>query len=225
MTDLVVLGIVSVIGIVITCIPKKWLDVITDVFSLQTYGIRTIRRRNDQTDTLTNCILFVCFLFSVGYCFIPYSFVLYSVLFAVSFLCLIAQTNRVTADLTPRERFSLLSAVWFMSTTAYVGAIGMFNQHQAEKDTAVFIQSLYAHELQSVLYFLTHHEFMTVTLQIVVFFVSFYVVWAQFKYMRLENTYKANNLINFWIKTICVCLLLIGLSFGGFYCMNRAYYV
>lgn len=225
MTDLITIAILVGIGILTSILPEKVMDGLTNVFSLGQVGIRTIRRRNDRSDTLTNFILFLCFVFSFGYLFVPYWEMVYCILFGVSYLCLIAQTNRIAHPFSKRKRISVLLAVWLMSAIAFAGAIGLFNHHQFIRDINIFSKVMYTHNIYSYFYYLTNHEWVSALFEGVIMFASFYVTWAQFKYMRLENSFKANTMIRFWIKIVLVCIILIGLSFGGYCAIKYAYYL
>ncbi|WP_317395742.1 hypothetical protein, partial [Faecalicoccus pleomorphus] len=76
-----------------------------------------------------------------------------------------------------------------------------------------------------VLYFLHSFAPMMVLLQGILYMLPMYCMWAQFKYMRLENTYKSRNIGLFTIKILFICLVMVALSYGGIEVLNWAYYI
>lgn len=218
------LGFVG-IGVLLYFLPQNMYNGITNVFSLNDLGIRKNNWRHDYDDLLASLFLLLSFIFSFVFYEIPYFYVVYSILYLFSFLCVLAQTNRICKSESKKHRLSLIFAIYCMSGIAYLCAIGVFNHQQAYVDAYVFQKALANKEVFRLFYWATNHEPISNLLQSILFFASFYVEWAQFKYMRLEDSYKANNLIFFWIKVILICVILLFLSSQGFQFINNVFYV
>lgn len=224
--DFIVLVVLAAIAVVFCFLPTTVQQWFAAHLSFGHFGIRTIKRRHDQTDTLGNFILFLCLVFCCLYWKIPqYFLLLYTILFGISFLILMSQTYRISQTYSKKKQISLILAIFTMCAIAYCSAIGLLNGHQIMKDLPVFLQSLQKNETSSFFYYVRHYEWVSVILSGLVMFYTFYLVCAQFKYMRLENSFKADNMIFFWIKVIFVSILSIGLGYGGYRIIALAYYL
>ena len=95
MGDYIVMGIVGILVLVMSVLPKTVYNGITYTFSMHKYGIRKIQRYRTTTDSIANLIIGILVVFSIFYCFIPFYSVVYAILFILSYLCLLAQVNRV----------------------------------------------------------------------------------------------------------------------------------
>ena len=96
MGDYIVMGIVGILILVMSVLPKTVYNGITYTFSMHKYGIRKIQRYRTTTDTLANCIIGVLVVFSIFYCFIPF----YSVVYCTSESCYVKKdtTSRSNCD-------------------------------------------------------------------------------------------------------------------------------
>lgn len=65
MGDYIVMGIVGILILVMSVLPKTVYNGITYTFSMHKYGIRKIQRYRTTTDTLANCIIGVLVVFSI----------------------------------------------------------------------------------------------------------------------------------------------------------------
>lgn len=224
--DFVVVVVLVAIAVVLCILPTTIQQWWANHLSFDHFGIRTIKRRHDQTDTLGNFILFACLVFCCLYWQLQDSFmVIYTVLFGISFVLLMGQTYRISSTYPKKKQNSLILAIFTMSAIAYCSAIGLWNGHQILKDLPVFLQSLQKHATSSFFYYVRHYEWASVILSGLTMFYTFYLILAQFKYMRLEDTFKADTLIFFWIKVIFVSILSIGLGYGGYVLIAFAYYL
>lgn len=225
-TDLFVILAFVPIGVVLCILPEsvqKWL---AQYISLGQFGIRTIERRHDKTDTLGNIILFLCLVFCVSYWLLPeYFFIIYSILFWISFVILCAQVFRISQDYPQKKQISLILSIYVMCVIAYCCAAGFLSGHQIYHDLSLFLKDIHKNPFTSVLYYLQNYQWASVILTGVTMMYSFYLVWAQFKYMRLENSFKADNIIFFWIKVTFVSILSIALGYGGYVLLAVSYHI
>ena len=147
-------------------------------------------------------------------------------LFALlSFLCLLGQTQRISEKMTPAYRGAVLFFISLMFFFGLFCALGCFNDFVTWKAATQFSQDLFSGEVFHIFYFLHNYVPMMVILQGLCYLLPMYCLWAQFKYMRLENTYKGRNIGLFAIKIIWLCLVMTGLSYGGVEILNWAYYI
>ena len=226
--DILCLAVSFVLGVGISFLPEGACNWLAKKGTMGSFGIREIPRRNDKTDTFANTILFIALIFSCLYWVTPdmtYIYVAYTILYLMSCIFLLMQTCRISKGYDDGHHLALFISVGMMMFVAYISAMSILNGHQVITDLAVFKKHIAAGKLWHVLYYFKNHEIFSVILQGILFFVSFYVVWAQFKYMRLEDSYKANNIVFFCIKIVFVCLILVALSAGGYYFLDAAYYV
>lgn len=225
MTDYIIYGIVGVIALIALLLPKPIRHAITTIFSFGEFGLWEIHWRHDTVDLISNFILLLMFIFSVGYFMVPYYQIVYILLYGFAVICLLAQTYRVTDDDPTWKSILTLLPLLIMLAVAFFGAMGLFNQHHAVKATTVFVKALEKKELLDPIFWISNPEPLIVIFQALSYFASFYVAWAQFKSMRLDDTYKANNLFLLWIKIIFVCAILFGLNFGLYFALKKAFYV
>ncbi len=226
--DVICLAISFLFVVGMCFLPSSACDWLAQKASFGSFGIRELPRRNDKTDTLGNCILFLLFVFSCTYWLIPdmtIVYIVYTILYLLSCIFLLGQTCRVSKDYSDGHHLALFLLIGLMMFVAYVSAIGLLNGQQIITDVVPFRKQVQTDQLLDVFYYLKNHEIFSVILQGILFFASFYLVWAQFKYMRLEDSYKANHIVLFAFKIIFVCIIMLGLSYGGYYMIDFAYYV
>lgn len=213
------------LSICISFLPKKALKPITSVFSFGKNGLRKMRRRRDTTDTVANVCLGIALLFSLFHWLIPASFIIYGILLLVSFLCVLAWTNKISAKMDRVHRMLVLFDVSMMFFFGLFSALGCFNGFVTFDSAPVLRQDIAGGKVFEVLYFLHIFAPMMVLLQGILYMLPMYCMWAQFKYMRLENTYKSRNIGLFTIKILFICLVMVTLSYGGIEVLNWAYYI
>jgi len=92
--------------------------------------------------------------------------------------------------------------------------------HRLTKNSEVLILLSF-----DIFYLLTNHSIIVYILQGILFFIPVYCMWSQFKYMRLENTYKAMNIITYVIKVLFICFVMAFLAIEGFDFINFVYQV
>lgn len=226
--DTITVVISVLLGIGICFLPNSASEWIATKASLHSFGIRNLPRKNDKTDTLANMVLFFLLVFSCTYWLIPditIAYILYSLLYLISCFLLLAQCCRISKSYSEGHHLAFFLAMALMMVLSYISAMSVFNGHQVVDDLLVFRKHLAHNELFEILYYFQNHEIFSVILQGLLFFSSFYMIWAQFKYMRLESNYKARNIVFLWIKVLFVCAIMLGLSWGGYALLDMAYYV
>lgn len=224
--ELVLIGIIIlIVGVVLCLIPSRVLDKIINVFSFSGKGIRYIRRRHDKVDSLGNYMLFGSILFSILYFFIPYYHIVYGVLLTLVFLCVLACANKIGKKLSKKARFIIIFGLYLVYAISLICSTGIINGMAFEKLISVFYKDLMSNKLFNIFYLLTNHSVPAYLLQGLLFVFPMYVLLAQFKYMRLEKSYKSNNLVTFIIKVIVVCIVLVVFSYKGFDFINIVYQV
>ena len=200
-----------VVGWIFFFLPKSFLSSIEKWFSFSKKGIRKLRSRKETVDSLGNFFLFLGFLFSILYIFIPNYLYVYVIL--LTFFCLItlAQAIRVTKRKKKEIRFLVLYGLYLFF------AFGILMSFQAGLEPGVlsFKEDLMQGHVFNLFYILTHVSLMEYFLQCILFFIPIYALLAQFKYMRLENMYKASHISIYLFKVFFVCLILYILSQKG----------
>ena len=119
----------------------------------------------------------------------------------------------------------VIYGLYLMAAIGLVSALGLLNNHVADMMVTTYRTDLFAGNVFDIFYLLTNHSIIVYILQGILFFIPVYCMWSQFKYMRLENTYKGRNIGLFAIKIIWLCLVMTGLSYGGVEILNWAYYI
>lgn len=209
-------------GILLATVPRRFWMWMIPIFGMDTFGLHEIKRRNDVVDWLGNGMLFVSILFCLFYWVFPFYWLVYSLLFWIGALCLVAQAVRISSN---RSWLALAMPLFWMIGFAFVGGLGISNQFTAGLDRPEFVHALVSGDLFNLFYILHHRSLVTIVAQGLLMAMSFYLIWAQFKYMRLESTFKAYNLFFFWVKVIILCAILIACSITFFELINWAYHV
>ncbi|MDD7281765.1 MAG: hypothetical protein PUH10_07265 [Erysipelotrichaceae bacterium] len=214
--NLIILGIVLLVGIVLVLIPTKNWNRILKPFTLSTTGIRYIRRRRDHVDTLANVFLFVSALFCILYWIIPFYQIFYVLWLLFSFLCTFAQASRVSASASTAVGKITLFGVYLMFGIGLVGGIGLLNNNVASAYVSSFFKDIIQGNLLNPYYYFTDPTITVVVTEGIILFFPCYCLWAQFNYMRLEDTFKARWIATYVLKVIFVCALMYGISSFGF---------
>lgn len=225
MDKIVILILVAAFGIIFTLVPSRTYNVLTKTLSFDKKGIRYIRRRHDKVDTLANLFLFIGLIFSVLYFILPFYSLIYAVFLIFSFLCVLGQANRVLKKKNRNVYRIVIYGLYLMTAIGLVSALGLLNNHVADMMVTTYRTDLFAGNVFDIFYLLTNHSIIVYILQGILFFIPVYCMWSQFKYMRLENTYKAMNIITYVIKVLFICFVMAFLAIEGFDFINFVYQV
>lgn len=225
MDKIVILILVAAFGIIFALVPSRTYNILTKTLSFDKKGIRYIRRRHDKVDALANLFLFIGLIFSVLYFVLPFYSLIYAVFLIFSFLCVLGQANRVLKKKNRNVYRIVIYGLYLMAAIGLVSALGLLNSHVADMLVTTYRTDLFAGNVFDIFYLLTNHSIIVYILQGILFFIPVYCMWSQFKYMRLENTYKAMNIITYVIKVLFICFVMAFLAIEGFDFINFVYQV
>lgn len=225
MDKIVILILVAAFGIIFALVPSRTYNILTKTLSFDKKGIRYIRRRHDKVDALANLFLFIGLIFSVLYFILPFYSLIYAVFLIFSFLCVLGQANRVLKKKNRNVYRIVIYGLYLMTAIGLVSALGLLNNHVADMMVTTYRTDLFAGNVFDIFYLLTNHSIIVYILQGILFFIPVYCMWSQFKYMRLENTYKAMNIITYVIKVLFICFVMAFLAIEGFDFINFVYQV
>lgn len=225
MDKIVILILVAAFGIIFALVPSRTYNILTKILSFDKKGIRYIRRRHDKVDALANLFLFIGLIFSVLYFVLPFYSLIYAVFLIFSFLCVLGQANRVLKKKNRNVYRIVIYGLYLMAAIGLVSALGLLNSHVADMLVTTYRTDLFAGNVFDIFYLLTNHSIIVYILQGILFFIPVYCMWSQFKYMRLENTYKAMNIITYVIKVLFICFVMAFLAIEGFDFINFVYQV
>lgn len=225
MDKIVILILVAAFGIIFALVPSRTYNILTKTLSFDKKGIRYIRRRHDKVDALANLFLFIGLIFSVLYFILPFYSLIYAVFLIFSFLCVLGQANRVLKKKNRNVYRIVIYGLYLMTAIGLVSALGLLNNHVADMMVTTYRTDLFAGNVFDIFYLLTNHSIIVYVLQGILFFIPVYCMWSQFKYMRLENTYKAMNIITYVIKVLFICFVMVFLAIEGFDFINFVYQV
>lgn len=225
MDKIVILILVAAFGIIFALVPSRTYNILTKTLSFDKKGIRYIRRRHDKVDALANLFLFIGLIFSVFYFVLPFYSLIYAVFLIFSFLCVLGQANRVLKKKNRNVYRVVIYGLYLMTAIGLVSALGLLNNHVADMMVTTYRTDLFAGNVFDIFYLLTNHSIIVYILQGILFFIPVYCMWSQFKYMRLENTYKAMNIITYVIKVLFICFVMVFLAIEGFDFINFVYQV
>lgn len=225
MDKIVILILVAAFGIIFALVPPRTYNILTKTLSFDKKGIRYIRRRHDKVDALANLFLFIGLIFSVLYFVLPFYSLIYAVFLIFSFLCVLGQANRVLKKKNRNVYRIVIYGLYLMTAIGLVSALGLLNNHVADMMVTTYRTDLFAGNVFDIFYLLTNHSIIVYILQGILFFIPVYCMWSQFKYMRLENTYKAMNIITYVIKVLFICFVMAFLAIEGFDFVNFVYQV
>ncbi len=225
MGDYVVIGLVGILVILMSILPKSVYNAITYVFSMHKNGIRKIRKYNSTTDSIANLLVGVSIVFCIFYCFIPFYSILYAIFFMVSYLCMLAQANRVTSRKTQSVARTVLFLTNLFAGVSFLGALGFLNHHMSDAVIAQFMIDFQAHKVFDILYLLQNRTWMYWLFQGVLFLFPLFIMWSHFKYMRLENSVKAVYFVTYIMKMIFLIVVVMFISYGAFEFLDKVYQV
>lgn len=222
MENLIWIVLVALFCLLIVFLPNVVLNAITNIFSMEKFGIRKIKRYRTTTDSFGNFMIFILLLFCIFYFLIPGYKIIYSVFYWFAFLCCIAQANRVTKK---KEKRIVLFCVSLLGCIGYISAMGFVNQHMADVGIQLWLMDHADGKVFALFYFLTNRSWFYLLFQGILFIWPVFCMWSQFKYMRLENSIKAYHIVTYVFKTLLVCSFILGLGYYGFEFLDMVYQV
>ena len=206
------LGIGIFIAVLIACFPFKMIALCTTPFSMKTFGIRKIKRWHSRTDTLANFMIWISIILCVSAPWIPYSPWIYGVWLTFTYLCTLSRVVRLTQannDANKRIVIFFVSAIYAISLMC---ALGMMNGYMLWKYFFDYANMIESKEAFNIMLYLNNITPMGYLAQLIVLLVPVVNLWGQFKYMRLENTFKGVHIVSYVIKTLLMLSILFGLG-------------
>ncbi len=218
-------GVIVLIGLILILIPTRFLNIVFGIFSLGNYGVRYIRRRRDHTDSLANFFLFISLILSCTFFLIPgYQYVIGAWL-TFAFLCTFGQATRVCVSIPAVKAKIVLFGVYLMFACGLASSIGFINGFVVNGYISAFTKAIFGGEAKNVFFYLQSPLTFYMLIEGFIIFVSCYNLWAQFKYLRLENTYKAKWMVTYIMKILFVCAVVIGTAYFGFNFVGTVYQI
>ena len=225
MGDYMVIGIVLVFVVLMSILPKPVYNAITRAFSMHKNGIRRIQKYRTTTDSIGNLMLGISIVFCIFYCFIPFYSFLYGIFFIVSYLCLLAQANRVTTKKPKQIAKTVIFLTNLFAGVSFLGALGFLNGHASVAVINQFMIDFHAHKVFNILYLLQNRTWMYWLFQGALFMFPLFIMWSHFKYMRLENSVKAVYFVTYIIKMLFLIMIVLCFSCEVFDFLDMVYQV
>lgn len=223
--NLVLAGLVVLLSFLISFLPPKTISIITYFFSFKTFGIRKLKRRHSMTDTLGNVFLFISVIFCFVYPFIPYFTVIAGVWITFSYLAALSRVPRMSRV---KSRKAKSFCTFFLSAIygfGLIGSLGVFNHSELIYLSMQFAQDVMNGTAFSIMYPLTNAAIVAWLAQGLLMLITLYCFWSQFKFMRLENSFKARNLTTYTLRSLFFLILILFLSVGSSWGIRRVYQV
>lgn len=216
-------------GIVIACLPPRFLRKITAPFTMGHFGIRKIRRWHTTTDTLGNVLETLCVIFCIVYPLIPYYTVVFGVLTGFALLCVLARAAIISLkEKTGYRAFEIRTVICVLWTFGILGILagtGVFNGQAMLGPIQSLVLYIRTQDLTDVMYYLRDPAVFYYLLQMGLMMIPLCMLWNQFKHMRLERTWKGTNLFTFLLKMIIVAFVLLWAGTSGFAFLNSVWHV
>lgn len=209
------LGGVLIFALVCLMIPLKTTAMLTGPFTMKRFGVRKIKRWHSQTDTLANLMLWISVLFCIAAPFIPYSPLIYGLWLTFTWLCTISRVPLMGRVKSKNEKLAVLFLLNLTYGVGLVAGLGMINGYRLWLDTFTFANMIESLEAFDIMLYLSDPMPAGFLLQIILLIWPLARLWGQFKYMRLEGTYKAVSITSYVVKSLIViaAIALLG-SFG-----------
>ena len=160
-------------------------------------------------------MMFISFVFCIVYPIIPFYQYIYAAFLTFAFLCTLGQTLRVTEKEHFVKKKIVFLGVWFMFAIGLVGALGYFNGGTIAPYVKQITKIIAKKKYMNPYFYFTDPAVPMLVLQALIMIVPLYCMWAQFIYMRLEDTYKARWMVTWILKITICCSLMFGLSCYG----------
>lgn len=225
MADYLVIGVVGLVVIIMSILPKPFYNGITRLFSMGKNGIRRIQKYHTTTDSIANLLIGISVLFCIFYCFIPFYSFFYGFFFILSYLCLLAQTNRVTSKKSKEIARTVIWLTNIFAGVSFLGTLGFLNHHISSAVIAQFMIDFHAHKVFDILYILQNRTWMYWLFQGLLFLYPLFIMWSHFKYMRLENSVKAVYFVTYILKMLWIIFIVLGISLVSFDFLDQVYQV
>lgn len=218
-------GIALVVICLLLLIPLKVQSTLTVPFSFRTFGIRKIRRWHSRTDTLANLMLWISAIFCVLAPWIPYSPLIYLAWLILTWLATVSRAIRLTRVTKKGVKLTVIFFVNLVFAIGMLAAMGFYNNFALWIRSFLFANDIVSGEGLRLMYYLSSVQPGAYLVQTLLLLLPVCALWGQFKYMRLENTFKAANLGFYVIKNLVFVAILALLGFAGNTVLENVYNV
>lgn len=199
----------ALIAALLVAIPLKTIATLTTPFSLKTFGIRRIKRWHSHTDTLANFMLWISVLFCLAAPWIPYSPIIYIVWLIFTWLCATSRAVRMTQVRSRNIKTLVIYLVNLVFLCGLFAASGLSNKDALWIGAFRFANGMLEGQALEPTFYLTDTAPAAYIFQELILILPLVNLWGQFKYMRLENTFKGSNIGTYCVKAIIVALVLV----------------
>ena len=208
---------------IVECFPHKVMKSIVGTFSLGEFGIHYSKRKRDNIDDFGRWMMFVSLVFSIVYPVLPFFRYIFVAFLAFAFLCVLGQTTRVTDQVNVVKKKLVLIGVYAMFLVGVFAGLGLLDGNALDPYIKQVLPSIIDKEYMNPYFYFTSPIVAVYLLQAIIFMIALYYQWAQFMYMRLEDTYKAAWMITWILKIILCCTILFTFSYNGFDAIEQIY--
>lgn len=205
-------GIALVVICLLLLIPLKVQSTLTVPFSFRTFGIRKIRRWHSRTDTLANLMLWISAIFCVLAPWIPYSPLIYLAWLILTWLATVSRAIRLTRVTKKGVKLTVIFFVNLVFAIGMLAAMGFYNNFALWIRSFLFANDIVSGEGLRLMYYLSSVQPGAYLVQTLLLLLPVCALWGQFKYMRLENTYKARFMGFYIIKQLIVIAVVFFLG-------------
>lgn len=201
-------GIAILAILILLLIPLRWQSAMTVPFSFRTFGIRKIRRWHSRTDTLANLMLWISVIFCILAPWIPYAPIIYLVWLIFTWLAAVSRAIRLSKVKSRPVRLTVIFMVDLVAAIGLLSTMGFYNNFVLWIRAFLFGNDVITKEAWELMYYLSSPNPAFYLIQTILLILPLASLWGQFKYMRLENTFKAANLTTYCIKNVFLCLVM-----------------
>lgn len=206
-------------------IPLKYVAQLTIPFSFKTFGIRKIRRWHSRTDTLANLFLWISVILAFAFPFIPEARLAYGIWLTFTWLCTLSRAVRLSQIRKGNIKLTVIFMLNLIYGFGMLSGLGLLDDQGLWIRSETLVRDLSNPEAWQILYLLRSPNFMSYLLQAALMVFTLCTLWSQFKYMRLENTYKARFLATYIIRNAIAAALILGAGVYGLAFLEDIYQV
>jgi hypothetical protein len=230
MTTTIFLALIYSVGILLVALlllllPLKWQAVITKPFSFKVFGIRKIKKYHSRTDTLANLLIFLSIVLCFAAPLIPHGPLVYGLWLTFTWLCTWSRAVRMKDVTSYAKKVYVIFCIHLVYGFGLLCALGMYNYYSLWIRSYLFVAEMYAGSWKNFLYYLTSPQFAAYMFNTFLLLIPVINLWGQFKYMRLENTFKSRNLFFYTVKELIVLAVILAVGIFSQPALEKVYQV
>ena len=204
-------------SLLILLIPLKALAVLTKPFSFKTFGIRKIEKWHSRTDTLGNLVMIISF---AGCLFLPWipnnmGRWVYAGWLTFTWLCTLSRAVRMSQVPSDGKKLTVIFFINCIYGVSLLAGAGIMDGMGLWTGTCQWLEALESQEALKLVYYLTKIGPLCYLIVEFIMIMSLMILWGQFKYMRLENRFKARNLFTYVVKSLIQIAVIVALGIFG----------